>query len=420
MYAAANTPSPHLPVRPEWLALHREDVLEPALPIVDPHHHLWDRPKNRYVLFDLLDDIGTGHNIRATVVVECGAMYRQDAAPELRPVGETEFFNGAAAMSASGGYGECRVCAGIVGHADLRLGEEVRPVLQAHIRAGGGRFRSVRHISAWHPDPAARGSLATPPPDLLSDAQFRRGFAQLAPLDLCFDAWMYHTQLPELVDLAHAFPETTIVLNHVGGAIGIGPYAGRRDTVFAEWHTSMRALARCDNVVVKLGGLGMRLFGFDFASRERPPSSQDLAQGWRPYIEACIEAFGAGLPRRQRDVQLCRALECVQAHRCAGERARQRGAVQRHREQGVPVVMRGSGRVVSRGLHRQPHRQVQRFAVRYAPTRGGSRSGGAGGRTRCRPRQWAASLQPCPRRECHRNQPMFLIHCNRSSLPWLR
>ena len=293
MSTTPNTPSMHLSVRPDWLALHQEEIIDPALPIVDAHHHLWDRPENQYLLPDLLRDISAGHNIRATVAVECGAMYRQDALAELRPVGETEFLNGAAAMSASGGYGECRVCAGMIGHADLRLGGRVTPILDAHIRAGGGRFRGVRHTSAWHEDPAARGSMATPPSNLLGDASFRQGFAQLAPLDLSFDAWMYHTQLPELVDLAQAFPQTTIVLNHVGGAIGIGPYAGKRDAVFADWNKSMRALAGCPNVFVKLGGLGMRLFGFDFASRARPPSSQELAASWRPYIDACIEAFGA-------------------------------------------------------------------------------------------------------------------------------
>ena len=293
MSTTPTTPSMHLSVRPDWLALHQEAIIEPTLPIVDAHHHLWDRPENQYLLPDLLRDISAGHNIRATVAVECGAMYRQDAVTELRPIGETEFLNGAAAMSASGGYGECRVCAGMVGHADLRLGERVGPILEAHIRAGGGRFRGVRHISAWHEDPAARGSMATPPPNLLSDLSFRQGFAQLAPLELSFDAWMYHTQLSELVDLAQTFPQTTIVLNHVGGAIGIGPYAGKRDAVFADWNKSMRALAGCPNVFVKLGGLGMRLFGFDFASRPRPPSSQELAASWRPYIDACIEAFGA-------------------------------------------------------------------------------------------------------------------------------
>ena len=211
----------------------------------------------------------------------------------MRPVGETEFLNGAAAMSASGAYGAAHVCAGIVGHADLLLGAAVRPVLEAQVAAGGGRFRGVRYSSVWHPDPAARASLANPPPYVLRDPQFRAGFAQLAPLDLSFDGWMYHTQLPEFAELAQAFPHTKIVLDHAGGVIGIGPYAGRRDAVIIEWTASLRELARCPNVFVKLGGFGMRLYGFDFASHACPPSSQVLADAWRPYVETCIEAFGA-------------------------------------------------------------------------------------------------------------------------------
>ncbi|HZP87569.1 MAG TPA: amidohydrolase family protein [Burkholderiales bacterium] len=286
------TVSPHHAIRSDWLALHREEILEPELPIIDPHHHLWDRTGNRYFVFDLLEDIAGGHNVRATVAVEAGAMYNRDVAAELSTVGETEFLNGQAAISASGAYGECRVAAGIVGHADLRLGERVKPVLDAHLRAGGGRFRGVRFISVWHPDPRAHASLAKPPPHVLQDPNFRKGLAQLAPLGLSFDAWMYHTQLSEAIELAQAFPDTVIILNHVGGAIGIGPYAGKRDEVFADWRGSMRTLSRCPSVYVKLGGLGMRLFGFDFVAGERPPTSEQLAQAWRPYIETCIDAFG--------------------------------------------------------------------------------------------------------------------------------
>jgi L-fuconolactonase len=284
---------PHLVVRPDWLAMRREDILEPDLPIIDAHHHLWDHEGARYFLPDLLGDVGAGHDIRATVAVECKAMYRQDAPAAFQPVGETEFLNGAAATSASGNYGACRVAAAIVGHADLCLGAQVRPVLEAHMRAGGGRFRGIRYSAVWHPDPAARGSLARPAPYVMADPAFRAGMAELAPLGLSFDAWCYHTQLPELTDLARSFPGTTIVLNHIGGVIGIGPYAGRRDAVRAEWAASLRELAGCPNVTVKLGGLGMRLPGFDFADRPLPPSSQDLAQAWRPYFETCIELFGA-------------------------------------------------------------------------------------------------------------------------------
>jgi L-fuconolactonase len=289
----ATAPTPHLPVRPEWLALRQEEILEPELPIVDPHHHLVDRANTgRYLLPELLADTGSGHNITATVYLEWLSMYRADGPVALRPVGEVEFANGVAAIADSGTYGKTRVCAGIVGYADLMLGAQVEPVLEAMIMAGGGRFRGIRYISASHPDEAARGSSVNRPAGLLISDKVREGFARLHPLGLSFDAWMYFTQLGELVDLAHAFPATPIVLDHVGGAIGIGPYAGRRDAVFAEWKQSIGELARCPNVHVKLGGLGMRLFGFDVHTGAMPPGSEQLATLWRPYIETCIEAFG--------------------------------------------------------------------------------------------------------------------------------
>ncbi len=285
---------PHLAVRPDWLALLREDALEPDLPIVDPHHHFYDRPGVRYHVFDLLDDIASGHNIRATVYMEARTMYRADGPPELRCVGETEFVNGMAALGAAGLYGPCRICAGIVGFADLRLGKRAGDVLDAQMAAGNGRFRGIRQISAWHEHPEANASMSNAPAGLLMDPALREGFAELAPRNLSFDAWLYHTQLDELLDLARAFPETTIVLNHVGGVIGVGPYAGKRDGVFAVWRTAIDALAQCPNVNVKLGGLGMRMFGFDVHTGERPPTSEQLAVAWRPYIETCIAAFGPG------------------------------------------------------------------------------------------------------------------------------
>jgi len=279
-------------VRPDWLALRQEDILEPGLPIVDAHHHLWNRDGIAYLLPELLADIGTGHNIVATVFMECKAMYRIDASPTMQAVGEVEFVNGIAAMSASGAFGSTRVAAGIVGYADLGLGAAVRDVLEAEIAAGGGRFRGVRNISAWHAVPEARGSSADPPPDLLTRPSFREGLRCLMSLGLTFDAWMYHTQLGELIAVGRAVPGATIILNHVGGALGIGPYAGRRDEVFAEWRNSIRELAQNPNVHIKLGGLGMRLFGFDVHRGALPPSSQQLADAWCPYIESCIEAFG--------------------------------------------------------------------------------------------------------------------------------
>jgi predicted TIM-barrel fold metal-dependent hydrolase len=292
MSIAPDAPYPHFPVRGDWLALHDEPVLEPDCPIVDAHHHLWDRPGNRYFLSDFLEDAASGHRIEASVFMECGAMYRRSGPPELRCVGETEFANGCAAMAASGAYGDTAACAAIVGYGDLLLGDALAPVLEAQLRAGGERFRGVRQIAAWHRDPAARGSLAAPPPGLLAEPRARAGMAALARAGLSFDTFLYHTQLTELADLARTSPDVTIVANHVGGAIGIGPYAERRDEVFAAWRAGLLALAESPNACIKLGGLGMRVFGHDFGARARPPSSEELAAAWGPYIETCIEIFG--------------------------------------------------------------------------------------------------------------------------------
>jgi predicted TIM-barrel fold metal-dependent hydrolase len=291
--SAASTSPTYLPVRQAWLDRRAEPILEPELPIVDPHHHLWDRPGWRYLLDELLADTGSGHNIAATVYVQARAMYRATGPEEMRPVGETEFINGVAAMSASGIYGKTRHCAGIVGHADLTLGSRVEPVLAAHVRAGGDRFRGIRHITAWDADASVRNPAYSPPQGLLGDKSFREGFAVLGRLGLSFDAWLYHPQIGELADLARAFPATKVVLNHVGGPIGIGAYAGKRNEVFAVWAASIKALAACPNACVKLGGLGMRIGGFGFHEQPEPPSSEALAAAWRPYVETCIAAFGA-------------------------------------------------------------------------------------------------------------------------------
>ena len=278
---------------PAWLAQHAEPIIEPALPIIDPHHHLWDRDAP-YLFGEFRADITTGHNIRASVFVECGEMYRADGDPALAPVGETEFVNGVAAMSASGKYGAARICAGIVGSADLLLGAAVDAVLEAHLRAAGERFRGIRGRSVWDADPTIKGSAKDFPPGLLGEARFREGYARLARHGLTFDSWLFHPQIPELADLAGAFPDTPVVLDHIGAPLGIGVYAGRTDEVFAAWRRSLAELARRPNVVVKLGGLGMHLFGFDLdaAHRERPAASEELARRWRPYLETCIELFG--------------------------------------------------------------------------------------------------------------------------------
>jgi predicted TIM-barrel fold metal-dependent hydrolase len=277
--------------REDWLAQRKEEVIDPTRPIVDPHHHLWDRGGQRYLIEEMAADIASGHNIVATVYVEARSMYRAGGPEALRPIGEVEFANGAAAMSASGGYGSAAICAGIVGHANLLLGEAAREVLEAEITAGNGRFRGIRHSSPWDADPGVAGMYALRPRGLLLDPVFRKGFACLAPLKLSFDSWLFHPQIGELADLARAFPDTKIVLDHCGGPIGVGSYASRREEIFKAWKASIQDIAKCPNVVVKLGGLAMRLLGYDFHARQMPPSSEDLAAAWRPYIETCIEAF---------------------------------------------------------------------------------------------------------------------------------
>ncbi|RPH84429.1 MAG: amidohydrolase [Candidatus Rokuibacteriota bacterium] len=281
----------------DWLALTPEAPLEPGLPICDPHHHLWDRQAGRvaprYLLDEIVEDVGAGHNVVSTVFIECGAMFRRDGPEALRCVGETEFVNGIAAMSASGLYGPARIAAGIVGTADLRLGDAVAGVLDAQIAAGGGRFRGIRRAAAWDADPAVPAHRTQPGAGLFLRDDFRVGFKHLAPRRLTFEAWCYHHQIPDVTALARAFGDTTIILNHFGGPLGVGPYAGRADEVFAQWRTCIDQLATCPNVVVKLGGINMEMNGFGWHERSRPPGSQELMEATRRYYEHTIEKFGA-------------------------------------------------------------------------------------------------------------------------------
>jgi len=274
-----------------WLSRTIEEAIEPDLLICDPHHHLWDYPDSRYLLDEFLMDIDAGHRVTKTVFVECLQMYRTDGSQELRPVGETEFVERITDVSESRA-GEPQIAAGIVGFADLTLGSAVQRVIEAHIEASE-RFRGIRYASAWDASEQIRNSHTNSPKDLLQSRAFREGFACLSKLGLSFDAWVYHPQIPELADLAQAFPDVTVVLDHIGGPLGIGPYAGKREEVFALWRRNIVELAQCANVVVKLGGLTMTMSGFGWHKRDVPPGSIELAKAMGPYYETCIEYFGA-------------------------------------------------------------------------------------------------------------------------------
>jgi predicted TIM-barrel fold metal-dependent hydrolase len=277
----------------DWLAQVREEAIEPALPICDAHHHLWDhrdgRVERRYLMDEFQRDLGTGHNIVSTVFIEHLAMFRADGPDEMKYVGEVEFANGIAAMAASGLYGKTRIAAGIVGYADLATGSRVRAVLEAEIAAARGRFRGIRCTGAWDPDPQIARAAG---PGFYYNAKVREGLAEVEALGLTFDLTCRYHQLPDCVDLARAFPGTTMILNHIGGITGVGAYAGRREEIFAAWREGMADLATCPNVVVKLGGLATGYCGFGWYEAPKPPTSQEMCEATRPYYETAIELFG--------------------------------------------------------------------------------------------------------------------------------
>jgi predicted TIM-barrel fold metal-dependent hydrolase len=292
-----------------------ESIIEPELPIVDAHHHLYCIPETtlaameaqsslidrglapivrrnpRYLFQEFLSDATDGHNIRATVFVECHAMYRLRGPESMKSVGEVEFANGVASMAASGSFGDVLVCAGIIGNVDLRLGDAVEEVLRAHIRAGGGRYRGVRcgALTAHDEDTSI---LGPGDPDVLDNHKFRVGFKWLQKLGLSFDVFVLEPQLPKLVELARSFPETQIIVNHVGVPVNVARYRGTKEERFPIWRKNIRMLSTCANVSIKLGGIGLPLGCSDSFMANPPASSAQIASEWKPYIESCIEAFG--------------------------------------------------------------------------------------------------------------------------------
>lgn len=279
------------PGTPAWLAQVEEEIIEPERPIVDPHHHLWDRPGGSYILEDLWGDTGSGHNIEKTVFIECHANYHTDGPEHLQPVGETEFVASIAAQSAEGGEGRARIAA-IVSHADLALGDRLEEVLGAHKEAGKGLFRGIRHAGAREEASDALMIPGRAPKDLYSQEDFRQGVKVLGRLGLCYDTWHYHHQNLSFAELARAVPETTMVLDHFGTPLGVGPYQDKREEIFDQWKKDIAEIARCDNVVAKLGGLAMPDNGFGWHTRATPATSDELVEAQKRYYLHTIECFG--------------------------------------------------------------------------------------------------------------------------------
>ncbi|PMS30151.1 putative TIM-barrel fold metal-dependent hydrolase [Trinickia symbiotica] len=270
-----------------------ETILDPEIPIIDAHHHLFMRPAIRYLFDDYLADVRAGHNIVASVYVEANSFVRPDGPEVFRPLGEIEFANGAGAMGASGVFGNHRICAGIVGYADLRIGAQIGDYLDRALQIAPDRFRGIRQGANHHPNEAPyRFMPSRPPRGLLLDSDFRAGFRHLASRGLSFDAGLFHHQLPELADLADAFPDTTIIIDHCGLAVGMELDADGRKRVFQEWRDAMQKIAVRPNVVCKIGGFGLPFWGFGFDGRADPVGYEDLASVWAPYVMTAIEIFG--------------------------------------------------------------------------------------------------------------------------------
>ncbi len=283
---AAPAPLAHAAPDDAWLAQVVEDVLEPELAIVDPHHHLWLRDGYRYLMPELAADLASGHRIVSTVYAECRSMYRTEGPEAERSLGETEFVTGCAAMAASGAFGPHRACAAMFGRVDMTLGAAVRPLLEAHIERSAGRFKGVRYSTGW--DASDRIPNVAPAAGALIAPEALAAAGVLADMGLTLDVWLYHPQLGEVVALAEAHPDLAIVLNHIGSPILGGPYRDRQDEVFADWRRLIRAVAKRPNVFVKLGAMPIKRT----TDKRLPPGSAEIAAAWRPWLETCIEAFG--------------------------------------------------------------------------------------------------------------------------------
>ena len=280
----------------DWLAQVSEAALEPELPVIDAHHHLWPTsPIPEFAPWGVAEAIEyksySGHNIVATVHVEAHTNYRQAGQEELRCVGETEFVERAAETAEQMGGRAAGLCAGIVGAGDMLLGAGLDKVLAAHQAASPGRFRGIRFNIANDPDWVAPKGWELEA-GLSERPEFRAAFEKLAARGLSFDTWIMHPQLGEVAELADAFPETTIVISHVGSPMGIGRF--RDGAGFEDWRARLAQCAEHPNIMLKLGGLHLSYTGLGVpAEAPRPRTSSEMADAHGPHIVAAIEIMGA-------------------------------------------------------------------------------------------------------------------------------
>ena len=288
--------SPHLPVRQEWLNQLIEDPILPNIPIIDPHHHLWDVGFGRYYIEELLEDINSsGHNIVSTVYIMSSSntkIYSKDGLEEFKPLTEIEFATSEGKRADLIPNNRVKVNASIVGSVDLTYGNKLQPVLEKAVNISEGRLKGIRMLLASHTDPRISSGAVKSDLGLMLHPNFIDGAKCIQDANLSLDFWIYHTQLNEMEKIARALPDLTIILNHIGGPIHLGEYEGKQAATHREWRSAMMRLSRIPNINVKLGGLGMAVNGAKFHNSKFPPNSVQLSDVWKPWIYETIDMFG--------------------------------------------------------------------------------------------------------------------------------
>jgi len=279
---------PHATIREDWLARHVEPVLDPEQPILDAHHHLWDRPGSRYRCEEFLADLANGHNVCASIYVQCRTGYRTDGPETLRSVGEVDTIRRWARDADTSVYP-----VKLIAHADLLLGAQARAQIEALVDAGEGTVCGIRNTTAHHPDPRLVSNPKPAPAGLLKADTFLKGAAEVAKAGLVLDVWAYQTQLDEVFDLAKVNPDLTVVIDHLGGPLGAGPYRDNPSAHFVAWRAGVERLAQLPNTRMKIGGFGLMVMGKDYHLSEIPPSSEKIADDWAAHLDVCLNAFGA-------------------------------------------------------------------------------------------------------------------------------
>jgi predicted TIM-barrel fold metal-dependent hydrolase len=268
-----------------------EAILNKNLEICDAHHHIWDFPNSKYLAEELLEDLLCGHNITSSIYMECGYGYDQTLPKHLAPIGETRLIDQFADDVLSRTNGRIHACKAIVGYADLSRGDSVKEVLECHLEQSE-RFVGIRHATGWDSDTKIRNAHTHPSEGLMLTSNFVDGIRSLAHLNLTFDAWLYHPQIIELVELSKKVPHQKIILDHVGGILGIASYSSQTKEIFNQWKNDISLAAEQENIFVKLGGLAMSICGMGFNKREKPATLDELTQVTAPYYSHVIDKFG--------------------------------------------------------------------------------------------------------------------------------